>query len=333
MGVIGFVLLSGHMPFYGDSEAKVKSIKNGRYTFKEEYWNTVSNSGKEFIKALLHMDPAQRLTAKAALEHNWIFSHCGESDTCTIDCSVVNSIMSWINAPKLQRACLSMVSWSLTNAQHALVRDYFVALDKDHDGLIKWTELKDAIADSKGGLNDEKKNEVLEILDGNPEKSLNYSDFLAAMTYSHINLDEATMRSAFRRFDTDASGEMSVDSFALSLGNFFEGEHLGALVRQGGAVGPDGKIGYTQFARVSREGTATCDSEHIKAAPCWFRGREVASFSDGWPCSLVRGLTACLILLCMCGARQGLVRLRWGPQPACCRQWRDLLCRLSVWSS
>mmetsp|Transcript_120651 Transcript_120651/g.232833 ORF Transcript_120651/g.232833 Transcript_120651/m.232833 type:complete len:533 (-) Transcript_120651:580-2178(-) len=275
MGVIGFVLLSGHMPFYGDSEHKLKAIKNGRYKFKEEHWKIVSNSGREFIKALLHMDPAKRLTAKTALEHKWIFSHCGKSDICKIDSSVVNSIVSWINAPKLERACLSMVSWSLTNSQHALVRDYFVALDRDHDGMIKWTELKDAIADSKGKLDDEKKNEVLEILDGNPEKSLNYSDFLAAMTYSHINLDEATMRSAFRRFDTDTSGKMSVDSFALFLGNNFEGEDLGALVRQAGAVGPDGKMGYTQFARVSREGTAMCDSKPMLQAAAYDGGDDL----------------------------------------------------------
>lgn len=266
MGVIGFVLLSGHMPFYGDSEHKLKSIKHGRYRFKEEYWNPVSHSGKEFIKALLNMDPAKRLTAKGALEHKWIIKHCGDVDTCRIDDSVVDSIMSWINAPKLQRACLSMVSWSLTNSQHALVRDNFVALDRDHDGVIKFTEIKDAIAGCKGQPSDEKRKEVCEMLDRIPERSLNYSDFLAAMTYSHINLDEVTLRSTFQKFDTDASGKMTVDNFAFFLGNSFEGEDVGTLVRQAGAVASDGKISYAQFARVSREGTAKCDSKTMLQA-------------------------------------------------------------------
>merc|ERR1740138_1714208 len=71
MGVIVFILLSGHMPFHGDSEEQLQDIKKGRYTFKYDRWSIVSKTAQDFTKALLEVDPAKRLTSKTALEHVW----------------------------------------------------------------------------------------------------------------------------------------------------------------------------------------------------------------------------------------------------------------------
>lgn len=147
----------------------------------------------EFIEALLHRNPTKRLTSKAALAHKWIATNTSEATKYRIDSPVVDSIMSWVTAPKLQRACLSMVSWSFTNHQHALVRDYFVALDTDHDGVITLGELKRAMEDNEVHPGDEKTKEVQEILERIPETSMSYSEFLAAMTYRIIDLDEVML--------------------------------------------------------------------------------------------------------------------------------------------
>merc|ERR1719498_1856489 len=72
MGVIVFVLLSGRMPFHGESEEQMLDIKKAKYTFKPEHWSNVSQSGHEFTKALLELDPAKLLTSKQALEHPWL---------------------------------------------------------------------------------------------------------------------------------------------------------------------------------------------------------------------------------------------------------------------
>jgi len=253
LGVIGFILLSGHMPFAGDSNEKLRAIKHARYEFKQQHWSSVSKLGVEFIKALLHKDPSKRLTSKAALEHKWIITNTSEATKYRIDSSVVDSIMSWASAPKLQRACLSMVSWSFTNKQHALVRDYFVALDKDHDGMIKLAQLKDAITENGVQPSNEKTKEVHEILDRISKTSMNYSEFLAAMTYRIINLDEATVHSAFQKFDTDSSGRMTTHDFTRLLGDSFEGEDLGALLGQAGVSGTDGKIGFLEFAKCTSQ--------------------------------------------------------------------------------
>merc|ERR1740138_1672011 len=57
MGVIVFILLSGRMPFHGDSEEQITDIKKGKYTFKADYWSNVSQAAIGFIKAMLEVDP------------------------------------------------------------------------------------------------------------------------------------------------------------------------------------------------------------------------------------------------------------------------------------
>lgn len=73
IGVIVYILLCGFPPFYGDNDAQMfKKIKEGRYKFLEPYWTPISQDAKNFVQALLVVNPGQRLNAKQALQHTWI---------------------------------------------------------------------------------------------------------------------------------------------------------------------------------------------------------------------------------------------------------------------
>lgn len=75
IGVIVYVMLSGHLPFSADTTPKLfKQIINCNYTFLKEIWNTVSVNAKDFICKLLVADPMERLDANDALSHPWIKS-------------------------------------------------------------------------------------------------------------------------------------------------------------------------------------------------------------------------------------------------------------------
>jgi len=53
-GVILYVLLSGYLPFGGETEDKIiERVKNGKFKFDNDIWSTVSNAAKNFIKKLL----------------------------------------------------------------------------------------------------------------------------------------------------------------------------------------------------------------------------------------------------------------------------------------
>lgn len=78
MGVLGFLLLADTMPFAGDEASQMRQIRQGSFNMQPEGWRNLSAEGKDFIQALLLIDPSKRLTAEKALEHPWITQHQGK---------------------------------------------------------------------------------------------------------------------------------------------------------------------------------------------------------------------------------------------------------------
>lgn len=76
LGVLMFIMLSGYHPFdlYGDSsEAQlIDNICRGKFNFDEPEWQDVSEAAKSIITALLHRDPAQRMSIEQFLKTPWI---------------------------------------------------------------------------------------------------------------------------------------------------------------------------------------------------------------------------------------------------------------------
>ncbi|KAJ2849381.1 Calcium/calmodulin-dependent protein kinase type I [Coemansia brasiliensis] len=78
VGVITYFVLSGTNPFQrhghpNRSRAEYYATINASYEFlPADCWRTVSKAARDFIKSLLIVDPAKRMTAKQALEHPWL---------------------------------------------------------------------------------------------------------------------------------------------------------------------------------------------------------------------------------------------------------------------
>jgi len=74
-GVILYILLCGYPPFYNDNDAKLfESIMAANYHFHSPYWDNISKEAKDVIRALLVVDPIERLTAAQAKEMEWFKS-------------------------------------------------------------------------------------------------------------------------------------------------------------------------------------------------------------------------------------------------------------------
>mmetsp|Transcript_649 Transcript_649/g.1955 ORF Transcript_649/g.1955 Transcript_649/m.1955 type:complete len:372 (+) Transcript_649:123-1238(+) len=72
-GVVLYLLLAGYPPFDGDTHAELFAlVRSGTFSFDLPVWDEVSNAAKDLICRLLVVDPAQRLTAAAALQHPWL---------------------------------------------------------------------------------------------------------------------------------------------------------------------------------------------------------------------------------------------------------------------
>ena len=51
---------------------RLRAISAGEYKFYPAEWDCISAEAKDFIRSLLLVDPAQRLTARQALTHRWM---------------------------------------------------------------------------------------------------------------------------------------------------------------------------------------------------------------------------------------------------------------------
>lgn len=71
-GVILHTMLSGIMPFMGDtSRETMELVKRKRISFADDEWKNISMEGKELVSKLLERNPARRLSAESALNHPW----------------------------------------------------------------------------------------------------------------------------------------------------------------------------------------------------------------------------------------------------------------------
>uniref|UniRef100_A0A7S4RVJ5 Calmodulin n=1 Tax=Alexandrium monilatum TaxID=311494 RepID=A0A7S4RVJ5_9DINO len=243
LGVISFILISGYMPFTGTGQAQVKKILSGQFKLKPERWQNVSTETKGFVQSLLEVDPGKRLTAKAALQHPWIARHhrCDGK----VDAGVVKALQQFGHVCKFRRCCMEIMAWSLTNEQRAKVCEYFYSLDTSSQGTISLAELRRAMKHL--GISDEAEvQNVFEALDSNQDHEIHYSDFLAAMVSTKIELDDELMRSTFKKFDTNSSGFITSENVRDILGDTFEGEHVEELMEEAGFNDQDG-ICYGEF--------------------------------------------------------------------------------------
>jgi len=247
VGIIAFILLMGYMPFTGSDEQVKASIAAGRYRIDQARWSKLSENSRIFVKALLVVDPNERLSAEQALKHPWIEERNSvrvteESD---LDDGIVTSLVDFARVSHFRRACMSMMAWTLSNQERAEVRKAFMELDTDKSGTITMYELKSVLA-QRVSMSDGQMLQIFDALDTNNKEQVNYSDFLAAMMASRISANEDVVVAAFKRFDVDKSGYITVSDLLQVMGGTMSKDDAKQLMKEAD-ISADGRISLDEF--------------------------------------------------------------------------------------
>ncbi|EER10419.1 hypothetical protein Pmar_PMAR002589 [Perkinsus marinus ATCC 50983] len=73
VGCVLYELLSGLEPFDADTEEELyAAIQDARPSFTDPEWKEATKSAKDLTKKLLTAEPTRRLSAREALEHEWL---------------------------------------------------------------------------------------------------------------------------------------------------------------------------------------------------------------------------------------------------------------------
>ncbi|XP_023689926.1 ribosomal protein S6 kinase alpha-6 isoform X2 [Paramormyrops kingsleyae] len=76
LGVLLYTMLAGYTPFANGPndtpEEILLRIGSGKFSLSGGNWDTVSDTSKDLLSHMLHMDPHQRYSAEQVLKHPWI---------------------------------------------------------------------------------------------------------------------------------------------------------------------------------------------------------------------------------------------------------------------
>ena len=156
-GVIMYILLSGNPPFTGETDAEVlEKVQLGNFSFSSKDWKGVSNDAKSLIRKCLKMNPRDRYSAQQAFEDVWIRDQAPNATDVDLSERLIHNLHAFVDSNKLRRAALHTIARRCDDEAIAHLRERFVALDANDDGLLTLQELTTGLerADAKVNLED-----------------------------------------------------------------------------------------------------------------------------------------------------------------------------------
>uniref|UniRef100_A0A7S1S1C0 EF-hand domain-containing protein n=1 Tax=Alexandrium catenella TaxID=2925 RepID=A0A7S1S1C0_ALECA len=190
---------------------------------------------------MLQVNPDRRLTAQAALEHPWILRRRRTSPGA-VDRGVAEALVAFGQSPKFRRCCLELLAWSLSTTDRAKVHDQFLSMDTEGKGTITRAQLK-AVMTAKLRIPEPEAEVVFASMDSNHNDEVNYSEFLAAMVSTCIELHNSPVLALFRKFDRDNSGYVTAHGLRAVLGEGFEAEAM----LDTADLDRDGRLSFPEF--------------------------------------------------------------------------------------
>eukprot|EP00427_Karlodinium_veneficum_P025083 CAMPEP_0169112074 /NCGR_PEP_ID=MMETSP1015-20121227/27431_1 /TAXON_ID=342587 /ORGANISM="Karlodinium micrum, Strain CCMP2283" /LENGTH=531 /DNA_ID=CAMNT_0009174067 /DNA_START=52 /DNA_END=1647 /DNA_ORIENTATION=+ len=252
-GVIMYVLLCAYPPFHGESDSDVLAkVRRGNYSFKYVDWKGVTEDAKELIRLLLQKDARERCTAEQALSHFWISGTAPKADTSTsLDDGFVERLRDFQAANHFKKAALHVIAGHMSHKQIKSLREAFIALDADGDGLLTMAEMQAGMTNSGFKEIPSDLQEIISQVDSNRSGVIDYTEFLAATISKKLYVQEDVCWKAFSVFDQNGDGMISKEELQKVLHDSTVEEELGAqrievLMKEVDANG-DGMIDFDEF--------------------------------------------------------------------------------------
>eukprot|EP00928_Gymnodinium_smaydae_P004609 TRINITY_DN11568_c0_g2_i1.p1 TRINITY_DN11568_c0_g2~~TRINITY_DN11568_c0_g2_i1.p1 ORF type:complete len:550 (-),score=174.79 TRINITY_DN11568_c0_g2_i1:263-1831(-) len=263
-GVILYILLSGSPPFGGDNDREIMAAaKKGKIYFDHAF-DTVSKEAKELILKMCNIKVSERLSAEQALNTTWV-QH--PSKIIRVDTRDAKSSAEFLQRMKgfsavnrFKKAALHVIAHRLDDKIIKNLREQFTRMDLNGDGKLTLNELQTGL--QKAGLTDMGDvKKLFEQIDTDKSGEIGYTEFLAAMIEGKNYQDEETVWEAFRIFDRNGDGGISLDELkvmlsenhdiAAKVANAAEDAEVEELFRSADVNG-DGQISFEEFMTMMR---------------------------------------------------------------------------------
>jgi calcium-dependent protein kinase len=264
-GVILYILLSGVPPFAGKDEDEIfEKIKIGKFDLFSGVWKNTSKEAKDLIKSLLTKNTKVRLSAEQALNNIWFLKFKTKEQANMLKPEKIQTCLKNIKNYQggyiLQQAALAYLVHNNTHLPE--VQDayrLFNLIDENNDGQITKEEFYNGL--KKFHTVDEKTLQedvdiIFSSIDADNNGFIEYEEFVRAAIDKNKFLGDDVLQLAFRFFDKDGSGEITISE----IKNFFfknekherEEDVLKMIVGEVDDNG-DGSISFEEFKTMMRK--------------------------------------------------------------------------------
>jgi len=258
LGVIMYVVLCGYPPFYGETDADVLAkVRLGNFSFNAADWKNVSEDAKNLIRMLLKMNPKDRYTAEQALNHVWVRNKAPKAANVSLtNGKLMDNLKSFRSQNKLKKAALHVIASQLGESQIKALRETFMALDENSDGLLTVNEMKEGL--QRCGLKEIPADlqQIMKDVDSDGSGVIDYTEFLAATLDKKVYMAEDVCWQAFRIFDRNGDGKIDKKEIAAVLNSDSDvqeaaGKDLAEIIQELDKNG-DGEIDFQEFMAMMR---------------------------------------------------------------------------------
>lgn len=259
VGVILYILLCGYPPFQGKSDMEVlQKVTSGHFEFRFQDWKNVSEDAKMLITYLMKKNPEERFTAEQALRHTWIANISPQAPAVTLEEGLVDRLRAFRLRNKFVKAALHIIAAQLDESRICELRDVFVSLDTNSDGLLTHSELRRGLQQAGIRLPGPNLEEIMDGVDLDGSGEIDYTEFLAATLEKAQYMQEDVCWSAFSLFDLNRDCKISSKELKKVLDK--TSTQSAADLMKEVDVNQDGSIDFQEFMVMMRGTVAHPDS-------------------------------------------------------------------------
>ena len=252
-GVILYILLCGYPPFNGNNNVDIfHAIQNQNPIFAGEEWEDITAEAKDLIKSMLKKNPSERLTADMCLKHKWFRmlddfnKNKNTKNFKQIQINAIQHMSNFVNENRFKQAVLQFISTQFNiQREEGDLRELFKSMDISGTGQLTREEFNLKLVELYGE-NDGKEmaNNIFNSLDLDGSGKISYDEFLSAMISSKKVVTEERLEKAFKMFDKDNSGKLSIKE----IRNVFGGnEEQWKRVINEIDLNNDGEVDFSEF--------------------------------------------------------------------------------------
>ncbi|XP_057478166.1 calcium-dependent protein kinase 1-like [Actinidia eriantha] len=254
-GVILYILLSGVPPFWGENEQGIfDAILRGNLDFASAPWPSISSSAKDVVKKMLRADPRERISAVDVLNHPWMRED-GDAPDKPLDVAVLTRMKQFRAMNKLKKVALKVIAENLSEEEIVGLKEMFKSIDTDNSGTITLEEMKAGLPKLGTILSDSEVRQLMEAADVDGNGTIDYIEFITATMHMNRMEREDHLYTAFKYFDEDNSGYITMEELEQALKKYNMGdEQTIKEILAEVDTDHDGRINYDEFVAMMRKG-------------------------------------------------------------------------------